>query len=341
MLDEIDPRLKNISRTYPSAEMKVIVETSEDPKSLESLVSSRNGRFLGQGLRYAAVKIQAGRLKELAKEAKVEKIWYVNPGIFDPYFNLLKAAQYILSMKAERASIVNMSLGPPIERPGTLSFDPDEPVNVATKRLYEAGMTVVIAVGNYGRLGNDTLNPWSVAPWVIGVGAATKNGKKLADFSSRGRPGDQLYRPTVVGPGIDRVTTHPPDIKKTPEQLAKDRQFISEDKLDHYIVVSGTSMAAADVSGAIANIMGYMEEHMNLGHTQRVITLSIGGCYKILRFKVSKHPWNIKDFVMKLAIPMQGYQPHEVGAGFISRAITEQCFGDYASKTELASIKIL
>jgi serine protease AprX len=91
-------------------------------------------------------------------------------------------------------------------------YNPDDPVNVATKALYDAGVTVVFAASNSG--GPDTLNPYSASPWVISVAAGTKE-LKLASFSSRGRiggPWDRraaqrndtgVYRPTVTAPGQD------------------------------------------------------------------------------------------------------------------------------------------
>lgn len=343
MVDKIAPQLMNIIRSYASAEVKVIVEASDDPKTIERLVASRNGVFLGQSLRYAAVKIEAVHLEAWAKEPEVAKIWYVDPRIFDAYFNIIKASEYVLSHKSGGPKVINMSLGPPVDKPGALRFDPEEPVNVATKALYDAGKIVVMAVGNSGYLGNDTLNPWSVAPWVIGVGAATKDGKKLADFSSRGVPDDPVYAPTVVAPGIDIVTTHPVSIKKTAEQLAKDKQFISEDKLDSYTVVSGTSFATADVSGAVAHIVGFiswLKDNKSLGEQLLEISVSINGCSRNIRFKVNTQPSNIKNFVTQFAMHMPNYRPHEVGAGFISQAMTQQCFGDYASKPKIMPIKI-
>src|SRR2546426_164193 len=82
-------------------------------------------------------------------------------------------------------------------------FDPKDPINVATKRVHNRGITVVFAAGNDGPDQN-TLNPYSVAPWVIGVAASCsatdtlaqrvhcQPGGMLADFSSRGVPGDPL-----------------------------------------------------------------------------------------------------------------------------------------------------
>ncbi|MGQ0465194.1 MAG: S8 family peptidase [Sporichthyaceae bacterium] len=97
-------------------------------------------------------------------------------------------------------------------------FDPEEPINVATKVLAEAGLVVVFAAGNSGRA--LALNPYAAAPWVIAAGSSTANGGR-SDFSSGGLQYDNskafsergdghrrftgsrigIYRPTVSAPG--------------------------------------------------------------------------------------------------------------------------------------------
>ena len=52
-------------------------------------------------------------------------------------------------------------------------FDPKDPINKASKKVHDKGITVVFAAGNDGPDQN-TLNPYSVAPWVIGVAAGCK-----------------------------------------------------------------------------------------------------------------------------------------------------------------------
>src|SRR5436309_4359892 len=83
-------------------------------------------------------------------------------------------------------------------------FSPNDPINVASKMAHDAGLVVVFAAGNDGP-GQNTLNPFCVAPWVICVAAGLKDGQTLADFSSRGIPGDPLYHPTITAPGADIV----------------------------------------------------------------------------------------------------------------------------------------
>lgn len=170
-------------------------------------------------------------------------------------------------------------------------FDPEDPVNVASRIAHDRGMTVVFASGNEGP-GNDTLNPYSVAPWVIGVAAGNKDGKTLADFSSRGRPGDDLYRPTLTAPGVDIVSARA-STGSTINALAAadDATTIPPQYLPYYTTSSGTSMATPHVSGTIA----LMEE------ADPTLT-----------------PDEAKQILQDTATPMPGYEPHEVGAGYLN-----------------------
>ncbi|HZN94922.1 MAG TPA: S8 family serine peptidase, partial [Myxococcales bacterium] len=59
--------------------------------------------------------------------------------------------------------------------PSGTQFEPDDPINVASRRAHDAGIVVVFAAGNSGP-GKGTLNPFAKAPWVIGVAAGTKEG---------------------------------------------------------------------------------------------------------------------------------------------------------------------
>jgi serine protease AprX len=53
------------------------------------------------------------------------------------------------------------------------TFDPADPLNVASYRAFKKGIVVLFAAGNSGP-GVDTLNPYAKAPWVIGVAAGDK-----------------------------------------------------------------------------------------------------------------------------------------------------------------------
>lgn len=169
-------------------------------------------------------------------------------------------------------------------------FDPDHPINVASKTAHDAGMTVVFAAGNSGPE-EDTLNPYSVAPWVIGVAAGEKDGENVADFSSRGVPSDDLLQPTLTAPGVDIVSTRA-STGATINALAAadDATGIPPDLLPFYTTASGTSMATPHVSGTVA-LMN--EANPNIT------------------------PDQAKEILEGTATPMPGYGEHEVGEGYL------------------------
>jgi serine protease AprX len=140
------------------------------------------------------------------------------------------------------------------------TYNPDDPINVATKALYDAGVNVVFAAGNSG--GPDTLNRYAASPWVIAVAAGTKD-RALASFSSRGRFDSKggtedinwdrkyaqrnnsgLYRPALTAPGEDILAA-----KSTTAAVMADGTELSNPM---YTWASGTSMATPHVAGAIA-----------------------------------------------------------------------------------------
>lgn len=143
-------------------------------------------------------------------------------------------------------------------------YDPDNPINVAFKWLYDAGINVVVAASNSG--GPNTLNTHATSPWVVSVAAGTKS-LGLASFSSRGRFADTdndpnttmdinwdrkraqknetgVYRPTVTAPGEDILA-------------AKSTQAVvmasgTDPENPFYTFASGTSMATPHVAGVVA-----------------------------------------------------------------------------------------
>ncbi|HYC76234.1 MAG TPA: S8 family serine peptidase, partial [Planctomycetota bacterium] len=152
------------------------------------------------------------------------------------------------------------------------AYDPNDPINEATKALYDAGITVVFAAGNSGP-GANTLNPYSAAPWVISVAAGCKlvgdpasawltpcadagdRDPVLAGFSSRGIPDDPDVHPDVTAPGAlivaGRAST---GVIMTGLDAPDDLQTCAIDPthLAFYTCASGTSMASPHVAGVVA-----------------------------------------------------------------------------------------
>ncbi|HEY8488085.1 MAG TPA: S8 family serine peptidase [Thermaerobacter sp.] len=171
----------------------------------------------------------------------------------------------------------------------TGEFSPGDPINVASKAAHDAGIVVVFAAGNSGPDPN-TLNPYAVAPWVIGVAAGNKDGKTLADFSSRGIPGDPLYHPTLTAPGVDIAAARATTGVYMNAFFALDVVELGTDAV-WYAVASGTSMATPHVSGTVALML---EANPALG------------------------PDLVKQALVDTATPMPGYEEWEVGAGYLN-----------------------
>lgn len=139
-------------------------------------------------------------------------------------------------------------------------YEPDNPVNVVTKMLYDAGVTVVFAASNSG--GPNTLNQYATSPWVVSVAASDKE-LNLADFSSRGRIGDNwdrayaqatntgIYRPTITAPGVD--------INAAKSAAATLMATGVDPENPFYTYASGTSMATPHVAGAVALMLDARE----------------------------------------------------------------------------------
>jgi len=229
-------------------------------------------------------------------------------------FWTLAGFDFILEHRAAyNIQVVNNSWG------SSGAFDPTDPINEATKAVHDAGVTVVFAAGNEGP-GTNTLNPYSVAPWTIGVAAgcklvtpdptlsaihcadATGQGRAplVADFSSRGVPGDPLYHPDITAPGVHIVSARastgtvlngsdaPHDFDLTSTCA------IAQEHVASYTCASGTSMASPHVAGLIA----LMEE----------VT---GGALT---------PDQALDILVRTARPLDRYDAFEVGAGYVDAA---------------------
>lgn len=232
-------------------------------------------------------------------------------------FWALAGFDYILDHQQQyNIKVVNNSWGT------TGAFDPKDPTNEATKKLSQRGITVVFAAGNDGP-GQNTLNPYSVAPWVISVAAGCKVGVTdptnseshcmlddgsdplvptnneprphvLADFSSRGIPGDPLYHPDITAPGVHIVSTRASTgTVLNGDDLNHDVRICQISTLNqpYYTCASGTSMASPHIAGVVA----LMQE-------------AAGG-------KLS--PSQVLNALTSTAKPLPEYAQWEVGAGFV------------------------
>jgi serine protease AprX len=194
------------------------------------------------------------------------------------------------------------------------TFDPLDPVSIATYELSKRGIVSVFAAGNDGP-GEDTHNPYAQAPWVISVGASEKDAV-LTGFSSRGKRGETgsftmpdgrawtyINEPTIVAPGVDIVSTRDLEGALPPLEAQHDAETLDPAYLPFYTHMSGTSMATPHVAGIIA-----------------------------LMFEANPHltPAQVKDIIERTATNMTGRLPWEAGAGHVNA---------YAAVAEAAGVR--
>ncbi|OLF14538.1 hypothetical protein BLA60_03040 [Actinophytocola xinjiangensis] len=131
------------------------------------------------------------------------------------------------------ARVVNLSLGGP-------DTADDDPLEIAIDRLSaEHGTLFVVAAGNDGSYGAETVSSPASADAALAVGAVDDE-DSIAGFSARGpRVRDAALKPEIVAPGVDIVA-------------ARSRFSQLGERRDRYVSLSGTSMATPHVAGAAA-----------------------------------------------------------------------------------------
>ncbi|MFN2404887.1 MAG: S8 family serine peptidase [Pyrinomonadaceae bacterium] len=251
---------------------------------------SGHGTFVG-GVVAASGVSSSGRFAGVAPGARLLGL---SAGDFN-LMHVLSGFDYLLDKRVQyNVRVVNCSFS------ANTVFDLNDPVNVATRMLTDTGINVVFSAGNSGS-GNGTMNPYAIAPWVIGVGATDAAGK-LASYSSRGNFGDALQHPSLVAPGTNIISLRSaPAISGVSGIAGADTQRLSATEMPYYTTATGTSFSAPQVAGAIALML---EVNPNLT------------------------PADVKDILSRTATPLPRYFFHEAGAGMLNTyaAVLEAAF---------------
>src|SRR5262245_31657148 len=264
---------------------------------------SGHGTFVG-GVIAGNGALSSGRYTGVARGAKLVGLSTGDLSLL----SVIEGFDYVLWKQQELGiRVVNCSFS------ADTLYDPDDPVNVASKVLTDRGVSVVVSAGNNGP-GPDTLNPYAMAPWVISVGAMDERGR-LADFSSRGSFA-KLSGPSLVAPGVDVVSLRAASVGLEGLLglgLRGDLSLLSAQDILNYTVGSGTSFSAPQVSGTIA---------------------------LMLDVNPSLTPAQIRDILQRTATPLTNYYRYEVGAGMLNAhaAVLEAAFPQRHMGTFRASL---
>jgi serine protease AprX len=198
------------------------------------------------GWRASEYAAQVGAYLGVAPDAKI-----VNVKLADSYgatdvSQVIAGIDWVVQHQRDaNIRVINLSFGTDVTQRAAI-----DPLAYAAEVAWKKGIVVVVSAGNNGP-DRATMTDPAIDPWVIAVGADDANGSKytdddtVADFSSRG---DGVRNPDVVAPGV-----HVQGLRVIGSEI--DDAYGSGAINDRYLRGSGTSQAAAVVSGSVALLL--------------------------------------------------------------------------------------
>ena len=184
--------------------------------------------------------------------------------------SVIAAIQAAIQLKSTyNIRIINLSLGRPI-----FEGYAQDPLCQAVEQAWKAGIVVMVAAGNDGRdvalnsEGYGTINAPGNDPRAITIGAANPNNTAgvnddvMASYSSKGPSSiDLVAKPDLIAPGnlVTSVLAPSSNLQlNNPMFYTPDDWYITgaaATASQAYFPLSGTSMATAVASGAVADLM--------------------------------------------------------------------------------------
>ena len=245
-----------------------------------------------------------------------------------PLVAIIGAFDYLLATQYQHnIRVINNSWG---SRMSAAGLNPNNPINVASRKAHDRNIVVVFAAGNAGDTPT-SINPYSTMPWTISVAAGEKQGLgSPADFSSRGvdngtgtdvagMPADPEatpnLRPDITAPGVDIKSARLrgaglTNTISTVPLLGNDLTTIPPAFLPYYTTSQGTSFAAPHVSGVVAlmleanplltpdDVVTMLRETANpMPYTERVVGAGYVDAHNAVRAALNlpavPHPFNL------------------------------------------------
>ncbi len=207
--------------------------------------------------------------KGIAPSAKIIDLRVLDENGGGTDSQVIAAISRAISLKSQyNIRVLNLSLGRPVFETYRL-----DPLCQAVEAAWKAGIVVVVAAGNngrdntYGTYGYGTITAPGNDPYVLTVGSMKPMGTPqrsddlIASYSSKGPTMvDHIVKPDIVAPGnlLVSLGTKATLEQQHPENYVPQSYYVyggSSASSGNYYVLSGTSMAAAVVSGAVADIL--------------------------------------------------------------------------------------
>jgi len=214
------------------------------------------GTIAGNGAR------SAGEFVGVAPGANIVDVRVLNASGSGRISSLIRGVEWVVAHRAAyNIRVMNLSFG----APASSSYRTD-PLAAAVEIAWQLGIVVVAAAGNTGPARGTTASP-GIDPYAITVGATDDIGTLssrddvLAWFSSWGST-DGGAKPDLVAPGRRIVAPRVPG--SALDTLFPDRVVTARNG-STYFRLTGTSMATAVVSGAVALLL---ERRPDLGPDQ-------------------------------------------------------------------------
>jgi serine protease AprX len=198
--------------------------------------------------------------------------------------NVVSGLQWVLDHKQQyNIRVVNLSLNS-----STAESYNTSPLDAAVEILWFNSIVVVASAGNGG---NNEVYPPANDPFIISVGATNDKGTNslsddvVASFSAFGNTSDGFAKPDIVAPGTNIIA---PLIN---QNMGLASAHPKNKVKGQYFRMSGTSMAAPMVTGAVALLL---QDEPNLTPDQ----------VKYRLMATANQSW-------------AGYDPNEAGAGYL------------------------
>lgn len=227
---------------------RIVAAANFNDDQHDSNDSYGHGTFVA-GIAAGDGKASDGQYMGIAPKASVLNVRISGDDGSSTESDTVEALQWVLQNKDRyNIRVVNLSLNSSLMQSYHTS-----PLCAAVEVLWFNKIVVVVSAGNSGTA---NLYPPANDPFVITVGATDDKGTTsisddtLATFSAWGTTETGAVKPEIVAPGRNIVSLLP---KNEASQLGKDHPNSRVN--DNYFKMSGTSMAAPIVSGAVALLL--------------------------------------------------------------------------------------